>query len=680
MKTMIWLIGETLTLVLVSLWGLAALLLFVSLRIDLSPYKADIAREVQGRTGLLLQVDGPLYVQTGPLLGVQAGSLRIRSADGTRTHDLLSAGHIALQVKTLPLFSRIFEPRLLELETVRLHFEPDASGKGSSGAETAGSAGEDHGGFRLVADHLRLRVRDLSMDYKDAGLTDPLRVRVESADVEPAGAGLRIGVDASVDEHPLRLKGTTATLSQLIAGDTPVPIDLDGELLGLSVRAEGKLVNPRSGGEIAAKLRVQGKSLSGLAPWLGNETSKVGPVKAAVQVAGTKGRYRVEPFDISLGDERLTGTAALDLTGKKPKARVSLSVNRLDLRPFLSRPEAGRARGAKKPGRALFDTEPLSLGWMDSADVTADVKLQELETPYTTLKEIDADIALRDRRLSVAAKGKTADGRRNCSTDLSFNGAARLPHATLRLTGEKLPIEPLLAMTQSAGLIRGDVDVSAELETSGGSADRMAAALKGKVAFLIENAEADVKGMDRLVGGVNALVGQLVTPNEKLAKVNCGLAALDFAGGRSQVKGLLDTPYSTVVAQGELDLGAETISLRVSPTPKGVTLSVASPVSIQGSLRAPVVEVEKGGLLLTLTDLLSKVAVPHLVLVDAFGSAVSTNPCVKIASGQIDQRRYGPVGTALDGTGEVLKGTGEVLRGVGGAVQDLLGGGAQGKQ
>jgi hypothetical protein len=93
-----------------------------------------------------------------------------------------------------------------------------------------------------------------------------------------------------------------------------------------------------------------------------------------------------------------------------------------------------------------------------------------------------------------------------------------------------------------------------------------------------------------------------------------------------------------------------------------------------------VVEVEKGGLLRTLTDLVSKVALPQLLLVDAFGSAVSTNPCIKIASGQIDQQRDGPVGTVLEGTGKVLKGTGEVLKGVGDAVKDLLGGGTKEKQ
>jgi hypothetical protein len=171
------------------------------------------------------------------------------------------------------------------------------------------------------------------------------------------------------------------------------------------------------------------------------------------------------------------------------------------------------------------------------------------------------------------------------------------------------------------------------------------------------------------------LFGLLTRPNADSAELNCGLAAFDFQGGRTKVNVLVDTPVSTVVAEGDLDLGAETLNIRVSPDAKGVHLKVAAPVVIQGPLASPDYSVEKGHLLVSLTELASKVAVPYLVLVDAFGDAVAENPCVKIASGKAEARQAGPlnlvtkpVETVTKGTGNLVKGTGAVVKDVGGAV------------
>jgi uncharacterized protein involved in outer membrane biogenesis len=180
---------------------------------------------------------------------------------------------------------------------------------------------------------------------------------------------------------------------------------------------------------------------------------------------------------------------------------------------------------------------------MKAAALTAKVSLRHGVMCHLTLKETETDVELNAGRLTLKVRGE-APGGRTYSADLSLDGAAKPPNAALRLIGDKLLIEPLVAMIRVDGPIRGNVDVSAQLKTRGNSMGGMAAALQGDVVFLVERAEADVKGRDRLAGGVNALVGQLVTPSQALAKVNRGLAACKFSGGRSQVKGLLEFALS----------------------------------------------------------------------------------------------------------------------------------------
>ena len=80
-------------------------------------------------------------------------------------------------------------------------------------------------------------------------------------------------------------------------------------------------------------------------------------------------------------------------------------------------------------------------------------------------------------------------------------------------------------------------------------------------------------------------------------------------------------------------------------------------------------------------DLVAKIAVPQLLLIDGFGAAVTENPCVKMATGEAEPHTAPvleavskPVGQALRGAGEVVKGTGEVAKDAAGAV--LKGAGA----
>jgi hypothetical protein len=56
----------------------------------------------------------------------------------------------------------------------------------------------------------------------------------------------------------------------------------------------------------------------------------------------------------------------------------------------------------------------------------------------------------------------------------------------------------------------------------------------------------------------------------RLARVNCAAGALRFSSGQADVAALIDAASSTVVGQGRLDLGAQTIDVRLTPNPKGV--------------------------------------------------------------------------------------------------------------
>ena len=129
----------------------------------------------------------------------------------------------------------------------------------------------------------------------------------------------------------------------------------------------------------------------------------------------------------------------------------------------------------------------------------------------------------------------------------------------LRMTG--------LSMAALLGTAEGD----AHLLTGGGQLD----------ALLVELAGLDLG---------EALVASVGRQDE--VPIRCAYLGLEAAEGTLRIRhGLLDTPDTLFVLEGELDLGTETLDLILTPRPRDPSLlSSASPVVITGRFASPEVE------------------------------------------------------------------------------------------
>jgi hypothetical protein len=472
-----------------------------------------------------------------------------------------------------------------------------------------------------------------------------------------------------------------------------VPLRLQGSLLGLEVGLDGTLGTRDDAMTLDASLTAKGPSLAGLARWIGPWSDRSGPVAARLRVKGGGISYRLSAVELSLGQRRLEGGVRLELTTPRPRVEVALELDQLDARGWLTGvPMAGR--GGAQSGRPASLDGSLDLGWMDAADISARLRIRQLTTPLVAGATATVDIELGGRVLRLSADD-IGVGDAPVTARFRLDGKTRPPQAQLRFDGRRLALAPMLAGTAAEGMIQGDVDLVLDLEAKGASIAGMLEALSGELLLLAQDGRADLSALDRMTPGVQDLWGLLATPQSRLARINCALGVLQFERGRADIAALIDSANSTVVGHGSLDLDVGTIDLRLDPSPKGVHLRVAAPVVIDGELAHPDIRVRKGELLVSLTGLASKIAVPHLLLVEAFGAAVSGNPCVALASGVPDSgpppvkiltrpakaavgiagdAAKGAAGVVRDSGGAVLRGAGKLLKGVGGAVRGVTGG------
>jgi hypothetical protein len=97
----------------------------------------------------------------------------------------------------------------------------------------------------------------------------------------------------------------------------------------------------------------------------------------------------------------------------------------------------------------------------------------------------------------------------------------------------------------------------------------------------------------------------LSKPSEVL---NCLIVDFELHGGVAVAQTMLiDSKDLVIVGEGEIDLDAETLDLRLIPSPRGASIfSTAATVQVSGALTDPSVHIEKGSLVTSTTEAIVK--------------------------------------------------------------------------
>jgi AsmA family protein len=120
--------------------------------------------------------------------------------------------------------------------------------------------------------------------------------------------------------------------------------------------------------------------------------------------------------------------------------------------------------------------------------------------------------------------------------------------------------------------------------------------------------------------GINASAGllKLLRGDQSTAQIRCAVADFDVRSGTATAKTLvIDTDVVLAQGTGSIDLGAETLDLRIDgESKKPRLLRVWAPITVRGALTAPSVGVDVGAVVSQggLAGLLSTVAAPITAL------------------------------------------------------------------
>lgn len=285
---------------------------------------------------------------------------------------------------------------------------------------------------------------------------------------------------------------------------------------------------------------------------------------------------------LSAHEAELSGDLRARLRGE-PGVSATLQAARLDL-DALAAGSGGHGWQWGGDGPVIPDA---ALPWGVLRDRTLDLSLAADTVTFLRRPWHDVRLAmtLADGRLRVSqARLAFPDGPLELA--MSADAAGRDVPVTLSVHGAAIPLALLADAAGLPGRAAGSLRVEADLAAHGSSAHDLAATLDGPFAATLLGGQLSDAALIDLAGpALKAL--NIAVPPEGEAAVRCLGLVGRFRNGRGRFPTLaLDTGFLRLDGAGEVDLGAETLALRLRPLARLSGASVSVPVVVEGPFRA----------------------------------------------------------------------------------------------
>ena len=681
MRTILKIIGGLLLVVI-------AVVVVLAFIIDPNDYKGEIQTRAEAALGRSVDIGGDIDLRVGLTTALAVDGVRLANADWATEPDMATIDDFLVEVRVLPLLRGGLEIKAIRLRGARFLLERNEAGEANwefaatneGGDGESGRSGEGGGSDVSLPVLQEVAVENVSVTFRDAAAQQELNLRLDEVRLTGDGpdSPLQLALAGTYNDLPFNAGGELGAPATL-ARNSPYPVDIRAEALGLTVEVDGSIAEPAAASGLNLHVQVNSANLSGLAAIAGDGLPTGGPLSFTANLRGDPTRVELADLQLMFGPTELSGNLTASLAGVRPQLSGELQSPRIDLTALLPAEGApgsgaGESTGTQESsgtnGRVLPDT-PLPLAGLRAADVDLAIDVAELITPSLTLNDTRLGVRLTNGVLTV-------DPLRTTAANSPLAGLLRLDATTdeaaldFSLEGPALDLGALVLELTGQDIIRGQAALDTSLQGGGASVAAIAASLDGHSRMVMEEGMARTESFDLIVGGLTGAVSTVFAGQEEFTVVNCLATDLEFENGKATTLALVDTDVIVVTADGSVDLAQETLDMRVSPESKSPTLSLAVPINVGGTLAQPTfapdalsTATKVGGLL---GGILGTAVFPPAALLALSDMGAADNSCLRDAVNEGPDapltQEEAPATLSPESVEDAVKSLGEGIRGL----------------
>lgn len=336
------------------------------------------------------------------------------------------------------------------------------------------------------------------------------------------------------------------------------------------------------------------------------EGSSLNKIEISGQTTGSVMAPSLNEASFTIDDMTASGKVGADLRGNRPRVIADLTMSRLDLTPFLGSQQQDTQPNLNED----WDDTPLDLAALNAVDATVTVAATEVILDQITLNDALLNTRLDDGRLSAIFRRdddkpgfKVFQG--NWSGDLTLDASRTTPTLQIEALADGIAAQDMLTALTGFQNLNGLGDVHVDLSSEGTSLKSLISGLDGK--FETDLNDGALRGLNltklvqsasnlqELVSSGGLTVGsfqEAFSPNAT-TDFSKFIGSMDITNGVATLTDLnIDNPVIGVIGSGQIDLGARTLDIRLTPrldvsaAGAGSTIGVGDipiPVRIYGS-------------------------------------------------------------------------------------------------
>lgn len=579
---------------------------------DFNSLKPKISKAVQNSTGRELVIGGDIDLAIGISPSLVIEDIRFKNAAWGSVPDMVEVKRLEVKVHLIPLLSGDIAVERLILIEPEILIETDKSGISNLTFETGKSDKKGAPEKSLptedamvipTLDFKELLIQKGMLTYKDFRAGESHKVIIRKLRLDKVGSDSLPALDmtGSYNGRDFTVRGNLGPLKALADEKKPWSVDLTAEALGINLALKGTIkdVLSQKGLDIAFSIQVQ--DFAELNRFTGLDIPLPPPFKVSGRVSDPgPEEYRIADFKALLGPTGLAGGLKIDFSKKRPKVKGSFFSEKMDLRPLMARMKNApppTPEEALKPSEKVFSDTPLPLEGLSALDAELLFKAGRILTPQLAVRDLNLKIILKDGQLAI--KPLTAligGGNLEVTVDLVPDGKAATIQAILKIGS--LDIAKMLEELKDGDTASGKLDMDLDLRGKGDSLARLMGSLNGKTILMMHEGLIRNRYLDLMGGDLTGKLIQMLSPaakNKDYTVVNCLVNRFDIRNGVADATVLVfDTEQMSVVGEGNIDLGRETINLGIKPQPKkglgefGFSLGeLAKPLRVGGTLAKP---------------------------------------------------------------------------------------------
>lgn len=565
---------------LIGAGAVAVLLAAAPFVVPVDTYRGRIESAAAKATGRAFKIDGPLRLTLFPL-GVKAKEVTLANVPGGRAAVMVSVGDINLAVKVLPLLTgRIaLDKIVLDRPTIALEVDKSGNPNWKFGKESASE--KKKGTLTLPAgtEFSGIEVSDGRVTYDNAKTKTHRALEHVNVTVGITNADQPVTADGDMTyaNRKLIFSAHLATLQTFLgSGTTKFDLKADADLMHATVTG---IMTPD--GATRGNIKLDSPSFRELAAWLGTKLPAGGLGKLAL-VAKFENKDKISTFDglkVVLDGQTMTGRLAVDARAKVPVLDGALTVDRLNLNPYLS----GGRQEPGEPKQTGWSRKPISVALIKQfngrlALTAGALRVQGLHLGRSALRVETQDGLLHAYLDQIALYGGGG------KAELTIDARAAVPRFANTLHFSGVQLKPFLTDTLGLSRIEGIGALDLDIAMTGASPNAILHSLSGKGA--IRGADGRFKGVDlgAVARSVKTVLGGGATGDAASTAFHDMGAGFAIADGVMTTRDFhLEGPVVQMTGQGAIDVGNRTIAMRVRPEAAVGGYGIGVPFLIHGS-------------------------------------------------------------------------------------------------